>query len=199
MKQQVNFVSFLPAQTQDALSFATLVILSLIFLIVLIVAYVTSYWQVDQLKKQLSEMRVQQVSTSNKIVGLAKELLNTTDNQQVKQRLHYLSDVAQGQDQVVQALSKRNQTVTSGFYAPLTALAKSIVTGVWLTQIKMVRTTHTIRLKGMAVQSQLVKQEIEALERSTYFSGWRFKLVELHQRKQAKHTISEFILEGQLK
>jgi protein-S-isoprenylcysteine O-methyltransferase Ste14 len=65
MKQQVNFVSFLPAQTQDALSFATLVILSLIFLIVLIVAYVASYWQVDQLKKQLSEMRVQQVSTSN--------------------------------------------------------------------------------------------------------------------------------------
>lgn len=196
MKQQVNLADFLPQKQHVLFSSNLLLKVCGLFLAALLVAYGISYWQITRLSEELKRLQYQETSTSVKVVNLANKILSNTQDEKLKQQVIQLREVVKGQEKIMSVLQSDDLVVKKGFSGILQAFTENILPGAWLDRIDLSNSGKDIYLGGFGTSNQVVISQLNKLNQSTNFKGWRFKLSEMHKVKQKDKDIVSFIFRG---
>lgn len=186
MLQQINLYNALPKPAPIILSIPRMKKICFIFIGFLFLMSIYQELRNLWFQHELTQVQTQQKEATNQLVQAktyAAQILN--ENQQLKQVL--LSNT-----ELLKKSQGRNEQ--HGIYVlTFTELAKNIIPGIWLTNIKIAQTNKQIILTGNTVTIDALITYIQKINEDPMFFGSQFKILKLSNPKPEVGPIS-FIL-----
>lgn len=178
MSQQINLYSPLFRKQKKLFTSSAMAQALGLMLVALVLFYAYSRHQVLALERQASESQ-RQVQAGLERVKRIPGPLPATDAKLLEQRVAELEAQLQANEQL---LTQADPSQSPREYlAPLQALARNRLDGVWLTDISLAGASGELSITGKAAQAELVSRYIERLARDPALRGRRFSTLALER------------------
>lgn len=178
MSQQINLYSPLFRKQKKLFTSSAMAQALGLMLIALALFYAYSRYQVLALERQASESQRQVQAGLERVKRIPAPAM-ATDAKLLEQRIAELEAQVQGNEQLLTQADPSHSP--REYLAPLQALARNRVEGVWLTEISLAGASGELSLTGKAAQAELVSRYIERLARDPALRGRRFSTLALER------------------
>jgi Tfp pilus assembly protein PilN len=183
MSQQINLLNTLLLKKRDSLSANNLLLvtMSVILLIVLVSAGV--FLRTTQFKKTEDELAQQLSVLESQAAVLRASVSASAKDPKLEQEASAIEIEIQNREKIVGILSNSNFGNTKGYSAYLTAFARQIPNGVWLTGFSLDGAGNEISIQGRSLQGELVPLYVSQLKNEKIMQGKTFSALHM-QRPQ---------------
>ena len=183
MSQQINL--FNPIFMKQRKYFSLPTMLQALALIVLgsLVFYAYARYQVGQLDKQYAENTRRFESDQVRLASLAAEFSPQQSNQLLQDEVRQLEKTLADQTQLVDTLKSGVIGNTAGYSQYMSAFARQVVPGLWLTGFKVTGDGAQISLNGAVTDGKLLPDYIRRLGKEPSMRGKSFSTLQMQQVK----------------
>lgn len=183
MSQQINL--FNPIFMKQRKYFSLPTMLQALALIVLgsLVFYAYARYQVGQLDKQYAENTRRFESDQVRLASLAAEFSPQQSNQLLQDEVRQLEKNLADQTELVDTLRSGVIGNTAGYSQYMSAFARQVVPGLWLTGFKVTGDGGQISLNGAVIDGKLLPDYIRRLGREPSMQGKSFSTLQMQQVK----------------
>jgi MSHA biogenesis protein MshI len=141
-------------------------------------------YQNAELTDQIAAKRQQVQSLEQTVENLTQEAESRQPDPQVEAALDRINETLIRRQRLLAQVESLMSEDTTGFSAPLSALARQIPGGVWLTRIRLNSQNGKVGLSGRAQTGRLVPAYLEALGGEPAFQGKTFGAFRLERSAQ---------------
>jgi MSHA biogenesis protein MshI len=155
-------------------------------LAILVVAAGFVRYQNAELTDQVAAQRQQVQSLQQMVEKLTREAESRQPDPQVEAALARINEMLVRRQRLLAQVESLMSEDTTGFSAPLSALARQVPDGVWLTRILLNAQNGNVGLSGRAQAGRLVPAYLEALGGEPAFQGKTFGAFRLERSDQGR-------------
>lgn len=183
MSQQINL--FNPIFLKQRKYFSLLTMLQALAMIAVgsLVFYGYAWYQVQKLDKQYSENTQRFQADQTRMVKFTAEFSPQQANQLLQDEAQQLEKNLADQTILVNTLKSGVIGNTSGYSQYMSAFARQIVPGLWLTGFKVTGDAAQISLNGAVTDAKLLPDYIQRLSREPSMQGKSFSTLQMQQVK----------------
>jgi len=183
MSQQINL--FNPIFLKQRKIFSLLTMLQALALVVLgsLVFYAYAWYQVERLDKQYLENTRQFESEQARFAKYATDFSPQKNTQLLQDEVRQLEKNLADQTQIVETLKSGVIGNTSGYSQYMSAFARQVVPGLWLTGFKVTGDAAQINLNGAVTDGRLLPEYIQRLGHEPSMQGKSFSTLQMQQVK----------------
>ena len=183
MSQQINL--FNPIFMKQRKYFSLPTMLQALALIVLgsLIFYAYAWYQVGQLDKQYAENTRRFESEQARLASLVAEFSPQQSNQLLQNEVRQLEKDLADQTQLVDTLKSGVIGNTAGYSQYMSAFARQVVPGLWLTGFKVTGDGAQISLNGAVTDGKLLPDYIRRLGKEPSMRGKSFSTLQMQQVK----------------
>ena len=183
MSQQINL--FNPIFMKQRKYFSLPTMLQALALIVLgsLIFYAYAWYQVGQLDKQYAENTRRFESEQARLASLVAEFSPQQSNQLLQNEVRQLEKTLADQTQLVDTLKSGVIGNTAGYSQYMSAFARQVVPGLWLTGFKVTGDGAQISLNGAVTDGKLLPDYIRRLGKEPSMRGKSFSTLQMQQVK----------------
>ncbi|MGH8202681.1 MAG: hypothetical protein ACREVO_20325 [Steroidobacteraceae bacterium] len=131
-------------------------------------------WQVDRLQRSVDELQQQQSAQQTMLSSLRSQSVAGSDAADLTSRVQQLSAELAARERALALLQQGAAGNTSGFSAPLAALARHPMQGLWLQQITLSDLTGSTSLAGQVVDPDWLPRYLHVLATEPALANIRF-------------------------
>jgi hypothetical protein len=146
-------------------------------------------WQVDRLQRSVDDLQRQQAAQQTMLSSLGSLTAASGDAADLKSRVQALSAQLAAAERALALLQAGAAGNTSGFSAPLAALARHPMQGLWLRQITLSDLTGSTSLAGQVVDPDWLPRYLHVLATEPALASVRFDSLVI-ERPDADHATS---------
>lgn len=146
-------------------------------------------WQVDRLQRSVDDLLRQQASQQSMLSSLGSLSDGSGNAAALKSRVQALSAQLAAAERALALLQDGAAGNTSGFSAPLAALARHPMQGLWLRQITLSDLTGSTSLAGQVVDPDWLPRYLHVLATEPALASVRFDSLVI-ERPDADHATS---------
>ena len=183
MSQQINL--FNPIFMKQRKYFSLLTMLQALALVVSgsLLFYAYAWHQVGQLDKQYVENTRQFEADQMRLAKLATEFSPQQSNQLLQDEVRQLEKNLADQTQLVDTLKSGVIGNTTGYSQYMSAFARQVVAGLWLTGFKVTGDGAQISLNGAVTDGKMLPDYIQRLGNEPSMRGKSFSTLQMQQVK----------------
>jgi len=182
--QQINLYTEELRPTKEKMQAVTAVVILALALGGLAVAAGFVRYQNAQLTDQLASRQQQVERLEQSVAQLTQEAGSRQPDPQVEAALSRVTETLVRRQRLLAQVESLMSDDTAGFAAPLSALARQVPGGVWLTRIRLNAQNGDVGLSGRAQAGRLVPSYLEALGEEPAFQGKTFGTFRLERSDQ---------------
>jgi len=164
---------------------AALFVLALALVMVVVAAGVVRY-QESGLQARVGALQQQNEQLQNSVEQLTGKVGVLQPDPDIEAALERVTATLVRRQQLLARVENLIATETSGFSAPLSALARQVPQGLWLTQIRLDALQGKISLEGKAQSGRLVPVYLEQLGGEPAFAGKTFSSFRLGRQDDGR-------------
>jgi len=184
--QKINLYEQIPHLLKDRLSFSLIAKIAGVFVVLLIALNIFARWQLMDYESQFRSLQLQQKAMTDELIKLNQAFIGVTG-------ANSPADQLVKKKEIIDALLQQGLLNSSGFTEELEALAASIVSGVWLTEIQIQQGGKQISLTGKTLSMKEALLFLENLSNSNVFSGNDLELSKIGN-PEAKTGVLQFTI-----
>jgi len=174
MIQQVNlYTDELRPRREKLQAGAALSVLALALVVVIVTAGVVRY-QESRLQAQVEARQQQNEQLRQSVEQLTAEAEARQPDPEVEAALERVTATLSRRQRLLERVERLAAGETTGFSAPLAALARQVPKGLWLTHIRLDGRQGDVGLAGMTEAGRLVPMYLEKLGDEPAFAGKTF-------------------------
>jgi len=189
MKQQINLYQPQARKAQALLSAHRVSLLLVVVTVTLAASYAVRYVQLRQLETRVQALETQRLAAAKQVEDYTHRYPPKQKSARLETRLKAREHALQKRQRVVDMLESGAVGNTQGFSAQLTALARQMVEGAWLTGFTLANGGRAVTLSGSTVRPALVPAYIRNLTLENIFKGLSFERLELDRPQQDPHRV----------
>lgn len=184
LPQQINLYTEELRPKREKMQAGTAVGILALTLLLLAVAAGFVRYQNSQLTDQLASRQQNIERLEQSVAQLTQEAESRQPDPQVEAALSRVNDTLVRRQRLLAQVESLMSDDTAGFSAPLSALARRVPGGVWLTRIRLNAQNGDVGLSGRAQAGKLVPSYLEALGEEPAFQGKTFGTFRLERSEQ---------------
>lgn len=184
--QPINLYAGDLRPSREKLQAGAAVALLVLALAISVVAAGFVRYQNAQLTDQVATQRQQVQNLEQTVEKLTQEAESRQPDPQVEAALTRINGMLARRQRLLAQVESLMSEDTTGFSAPLSALARQVPDGVWLTRIRLNARNGDVGLSGRAQAGRLVPAYLEALGSEPAFQGKTFGVFRLEQSEQGR-------------
>jgi len=184
MKQNINFFQFEQHKTIQLLNASVLLQMIALFIVGLLSIYGYIFWQTTPVHQELSYLNNYKQQLSGEWENVYQDLSQLKINAELEIEIAQLQAQLNKQIQLINVLESQEKTNTIGFSTYLTTLAKTHLSGLWLTEINLSAGGNRISLTGQAISPELVPNFSANLETTAAFHCHPFQKIYVNRDKE---------------
>lgn len=146
-------------------------------------------WQVDRLQRAVGDLQRQQDAQQTMLSSLGSVSAGGSNAADLKSRVEELSAELEARQRALALLQAGAAGNTSGFSAPLAALARHPMPGLWLRQITLSDLTGATSLAGQVVSAERLPRYLHVLATEPALASIRFDSLVI-ERPDTDHAAS---------
>ena len=182
--QQVNlYAEELRPKKEKLQAGAAAAVLSVALLTLVAAAGFVRY-QNSQLTNQVVSLQQQVEQLEQSLTRLTREAESRQPDPQVEAALARVNDTLVRRQRLLSRVEHLMSEDTAGFSAPLSALARQVPGGLWLTRIRLNAQNGDVGLNGRAQTGRLVPTYLQALGEEPAFQGKTFGVFRLERSEE---------------
>ncbi len=138
--------------------------------------YALSWWRIEVLRAQASEVDQQQLAAAHRIADIGREFPPRAAKPKLVAQLRRLQERLAASQQAYSILAHRHFGSTRGYSGFLIAFAREHVPGLWLTGLSIAGGGRDMSLEGRSVAPDLVPRYLQRLAGEQILAGTDFEL-----------------------
>lgn len=182
--QQVNLYTEELRPKKETLQAGMAVGILAVALFAMIAAAGSVRYQNSQLTDQVASRQQQVEQLEQSLAQLTREAESRQPDPQVEAALVRVNDTLVRRQRLLSQVENLMSEDTTGFSAPLSALARQVPGGLWLTRIRLNAQNGSVGLNGRAQAGKLVPSYLEALGEEPAFQGKTFGAFRLERSEE---------------
>lgn len=143
-------------------------------------------YQESRLQAEVGALQQQNERLENSVAQLRRDVEARQPDPEVEAALDRVTDTLARRQQLLDRVEKLIATETAGFSAPMSALARQVPGGLWLTHIRLDARSGEVGLAGSAQSGRLVPVYLEKLGEEPAFAGKTFGSFRLDREKDGR-------------
>lgn len=180
-KQNINFVTSLPARQSMYLSFRFVKVIFCILLGLMVLIYCMFYATNYFRAKNLAALTKERALLTNEVAKIIEISQKSNVSEAALNNIETLKSKIADQERVLKLLDTQQQ---SRFSVYLETLAKEIPINVWLDQIQVIPKNEYVLLTGYSLNAPLISVFMHQLGDSAAYGSYTFKSVEVSDTKE---------------
>lgn len=184
--QYINLYTDELRPTREKLQAGTAMTILAVALVALVAAAGFVRYQNSQLAAQLASRHQQVDQLEQSVAQLTREAESRQPDPQVEAALDRVNQTLVRRQRLLSQVENLMSEDTAGFSAPLSALARQVPSGVWLTRIRLNAQNGDVGLNGRAQAGRLVPSYLEALGEEPAFQGKTFGAFRLERSEEGR-------------
>ena len=181
MTQQINLFNPIFLKQEKYFSVATMLQALAIIFIGTMVFYAFASYQVSKLREQSNHMAEMLQSEQQKLEQATQQFAPRTKDTNIEKKISLNEKRLKSLQEVKAALEGKIIGDTLGYSEYMSAFARQIVQGVWLTGFSIVGPAKEMAIMGGTLQPGLLPQYIQRLRKETVMAGHSFGILEMSQ------------------
>jgi hypothetical protein len=151
---------------------------------------------VAALEDTVVALRAGEAGKLARLEGLEALVGRPADAEALEQQARTLETVLLRKHEILEFFSSGASGSETGFAAPLEALGRSAIDGVWLTAVRIEAGTGRLGLEGVALGPELLPRYLERLAAEAALAGSRFSGLEIEREEAAGDGRVAFRIRG---
>lgn len=181
MSQQINLFNASLMKKKQPFSASTLLQTMLVALLGVAVVSAYGVYQMTELKKMAASVSAQLKLTEEQAAKMRALVGAPAKNQELDDALSKLQEDLQNKRVVADVLNAGDFGNTRGYSAYLTAFARQIPSGVWLTGLSIAGDGKDLSLSGRTLRPESVPEYVSQLKREAIMQGKSFATLRMSQ------------------
>ena len=189
MRQQINLYRGSLVKKTEPLQGRQATFLLLGVLLLLVLFYGFTFWQVSRAKQELASKKQQQEVETARIAELEKQYPEPKENTLLKKRLRQLELDIQGQRQALIYFADRDRGSNLQILSSLEGLALNPFKGLWLRRVRLQEAGNQVELAGSTTTAEFIPDYLKMIGEKDIFAGKVFAELKVRRMQQNDNRI----------
>lgn len=193
MNQQINLFQPIFRKERKILSFNTMGIVCLIFVVLFGTIHGYSVIQGQGLKKEVKSLKVQHAQRLAQLEMISRESDKIRSKDQTESEINRLENELKAERYILSVLDGKRLRQIKGFSSYFESFSRQIVNGLWLTGFDVAQGGMSVQIRGSSIEPEYVPKFLQGLSQESQLNGTEFSVLQM-LREENNYNWVDFVL-----